>query len=294
MGRSTVPDHLPLGRSSQAWRVNAEPLVFAGGGRALLMQVAHPKVGAGVEQHSTYASDPWGRLFRTIDIMMKLSFGSPEVSRRQEETLREMHRKVTGRTASGSAYTAFDPALQLWVWATLVDTALKMYELVHGRLRDGEREQFYAESKLVAYGCGVPQGRCPASFADFEAYVAGVVADDLEVTDAARAVAVASMVPPLPAGVGRLAAVPNRLVTVGLLPSSLREEFGFEWSSRDQRRLDRWLAGARVVTRAQPAPLRQLGARAIVAQRRPPTIGWLQRKGAEMTQARLRAAGFGS
>jgi uncharacterized protein (DUF2236 family) len=66
-----VPDELPLGRESVFWKVNAEPGIFAGGGRALLMQVAHPGVGAGVEQHSTYASDPWGRLFRTVDIMMK-------------------------------------------------------------------------------------------------------------------------------------------------------------------------------------------------------------------------------
>ena len=123
---SPVPDQLPLGRGSVAWQVNAEPVIFAGGGRALLMQVAHPGVGAGVEQHSTYASDPWGRLFRTVDIMMKLSFGDARaVSARQQRMLAKMHRRVKGTTDDRRGrYSAFDPALQVWVWATLVDTAL--------------------------------------------------------------------------------------------------------------------------------------------------------------------------
>ena len=35
-----------------------------GGGRALLMQVAHPLVAAGVAEHSGYREDPWKRLER--------------------------------------------------------------------------------------------------------------------------------------------------------------------------------------------------------------------------------------
>src|SRR4051795_853118 len=140
-----VPERLPLGRGTVSWRVNAEPVVFAGGGRALLMQVAHPGVGAGVEQHSTYASDPWGRLFRTIDIMMKMTFAAPEVSERQQRALAAMHRKVKGTTDDGRRYSAFDPDLQLWVWATLVETALIGYELVRPRLSAPDRERFYAE-----------------------------------------------------------------------------------------------------------------------------------------------------
>src|SRR6478752_75236 len=101
-----VPDQLPLGRQSVSWRVNAEPVVFAGGGRALLMQVARPGGGAGVEQHSTYARDPWGRLFRTVDIMMKLSFGTPAESARQQRVLHAMHRKVKGTTDFGQSYSA--------------------------------------------------------------------------------------------------------------------------------------------------------------------------------------------
>lgn len=276
------------------WRVNAEPVIFAGGGRALLMQVAHPGVGAGVEQHSTYASDPWGRLFRTVDIMMKLSFGSPEVSARQQRLLANMHRRVKGTTDDGTPYSAFDVQLQLWVWATLVDTALMAYELVRRPLSPGDRDQYYAESKLMAYGCGVPQGACPENWSAFQRFIDDVVANDLRVTDAARSVATAAMVPPLPGVAGRAAAVPNQLVTVGLMPASLREQFGFEWGPSHEKRLARWVVGAKAFNTAQPAALRRVPAQIAVAQKKPLRVPWLQKRGAELTKSRLTDAGFGS
>lgn len=287
-----VPDRLPLGRDSISWKVNSEPLVFAGGGRALLMQVAHPGVGAGVEQHSTYARDPWGRLFRTVDVMMKLSFGSPEQSARQQRMLDKMHRRVRGTTDLGRPYSAHDTDLQIWVWATLVDTALTIYERVRGRLDDAERAVFYDESKLVAYGCGVPEGACPPTFADFRRYIDEVVERDLHVTPSARAVATASMVPPLPWVLADVAAVPNQLVTVGLLPASLRDRYGFAWSPDQQRRLDRWFSGARLMTSACPTAVRRAPALLAVNQKRPLRVPWLQRRGAELTADRLAAAGF--
>ena len=291
---SCVPDELPLGRDSVYWKVNAEPGVFAGGGRALLMQVAHPGVGAGVEQHSTYASDPWGRLFRTVDVMMKLSFGSPDVSARQQRVLAAMHRRVKGSTDDGSAYSAFDVDLQLWVWATLVDTALMVFELLRPPLEPAELDRYYAESKLMAYGCGVPRGSCPESWADFRAYCDDVVANDLRVTDSARAVAVAAMVPPVPGPLASLVATPHQLATVGLMPASLRDQYGFEWSSDHQRRLDRYIWGACLVSRVTPEPLRHVGARLTVAQKRPLRFPWLQRRGAALTAERLDAAGYAS
>lgn len=289
-----VPTQLPLGRSSVYWRVNSEPVIFAGGGRALLMQVAHPGVGAGVEQHSSYASDPWGRFFRTVDIMMKLSFGSPEVSARQQRMLAKMHRRVVGTTDDGTPYTASDTALQVWVWATLVDTALLAYELVRPRLSTDDRDRYYAESKLMAYGCGVPEGACPDTWDDFVAYIDEVVERDLRVTDSARSVATAAMVPPLPGVAGRAAGVPNQLLTVGLMAPSLREQYGFEWSAAHDRRLARWVVGAKALTAAQPTALRRVPARIAVSQKQPMRVPWLQKRGAELTKARLSEAGFGS
>jgi uncharacterized protein (DUF2236 family) len=272
-----------------SWRVNAEPAAFLGGGRALLLQVAHPKVAAGVEQHSTYATDPWGRLFRTVDVMAKLAFASPEVSAARAKLLERMHKRVTGETADGEQYRAMDPDLLLWVWATLTDTALLMYEFVRRPLSPATRGRYYDESKLLAHACGVPVGMCPETWDDFTAYFGRVVAEDLRVTAAGRSVAHATMVPPLPRPLGQVAAVPNQLVTAGLLPPNVRRGFGFDWDDRREQELRRFLRRFAFVNRLTPRPIREAGMRHLVQRDKPLQLSWLQRRGAELTAQRMAA-----
>lgn len=280
-------EQLPLSRRSVSWQVNGEPFVFLGAGRALLLQVAHPKVAAGVEQHSTYATDPWGRLFRTVDVMAKLTFAEPAVSRAQADLLRRMHRRVVGTTDEGEAYRALDPDLLRWVWATLCDTALLVYERVRPRLSPTDRDRYYDEWKLVAYACGVPDGGCPATWDDFQSYFAAVVARDLRVTPAARAVAHATMVPPLPWPLDRLTGAPQRLVTAGLLPPSVRDAFGFRWDRPHERRLRRLFRTVGTVGGAVPRPARELGMRYLVARPAPLDLPRLRHAGAKLTARRM-------
>jgi uncharacterized protein (DUF2236 family) len=267
--------------------VNAEPEVLFGGGRALLMQVAHPKVAAGVEHHSTYATDPWGRLFKTVDVMSKLAFGTPEISAARSKLLNTMHKRVVGTTEEGEAYDALDPDLLLWVWATLCDTALLMYENVHPPLSPSDRAEYYEEWKLLACACHVPRGHCPETWDDFQAYVDRVVADDLRVTNAARMVAHAIAVPPLPWPLGALSARPNQAVTAGFLPASLREPYGLVWDARRQRELNRFLTMVRIGSRVTPRFFRELGFRYLVRRRNPLRFPWLQRRGAVLTERRM-------
>jgi uncharacterized protein (DUF2236 family) len=228
---------LPFGEGTVTRRVNLEPVIFLGGGRALLLQVAHPSVAAGVAEHSDYERDPWGRLARTLDVVMKMAFGAPEQSARQQRRLEATHRRVSGVRSDGVPYSASDPALLLWVWATLVDTGLLMYERCFGRLPAGDRERYYQEQKLLAEGCGVPAAACPPAMADFESYVASMVARELHVTPPALAVGAAVTAPALRWPLGPLASVPLRLITTGLLPPSLRSGYGLRWSDADERRL---------------------------------------------------------
>jgi uncharacterized protein (DUF2236 family) len=182
--------------------------------------------------------------------------------------------------------------LQLWVWATLVDTALLVYERVRPALSLPERDRFYEESQLVAHGCGVPAGACPPTWAEFTDYVRTVVRDELRVTDAARKVAVPTLAPPLPGPLGPVARSSNTLFTVGLLPRSVREAYGFGWSRSDQARLDRAFAVVRAGAAVLPAPLRHASTELTVRRDGPLRIPWLQRHGAEMTQRRMAAAGL--
>ena len=284
---TAVPESLPLSRRSISWRVNAEPFVFLGGGRALLLQVAHPKVAAGVEQHSTYVSDPWGRLFRTVDVMAKLTFAAPAVSQAQAELLSRMHRRVVGTTDEGEPYAALDADLLRWVWATLCDTALVVYERVRPALSREARAQYYEEWKLVAEACGVPMADCPPNWADFESYVADVVHNELRVSSAARSVAHATMAPPLPWPIGAAAARTQRLVTSGLLPPEVRDAYGFRWSEARERRLQQFFGALGTAGGVVPRRVREMGMRYVVQRPEPLELRRLRVIGARLTARRM-------
>jgi uncharacterized protein (DUF2236 family) len=248
---------LPLSSESVSRKVNMEPSLFLGGGRALMMQVAHPSVADGVARYSDYRADPWNRFFRTMDVMFKLSFGTPEQSQKQARILAARHRRVKGTDETGAAYHALDPQLLLWVWATLADTSLKVYERIFGALTPAEREQFYQEQIAVAVGCGTPREVIPNSWDEFQTYIDRVVAQDLVVTPAAMDVRLASMVPPLMTPMRQLAAPINIAVTSTLLPASLRAPFDLPDNEATERLASMVFALAKS-GRLIPAPIRQI------------------------------------
>ncbi|MGH7856224.1 MAG: oxygenase MpaB family protein [Candidatus Binatia bacterium] len=265
----TAATSLPFGKGSMTWRVNMEPVVALGGGRALLLQVLHPLVAAGVERHSSFAADPFRRGFRTLDVMLKLAFGDPSVSSRQADLLRRIHERVQGTTPHGAPYRAMDPALLLWVWATLVDVSVLMYERAVRPLSLEERERYYREQKLVAYACGVPDGACPATYDDLLRYMDGVIERELLVTPTARLVAWAGRHPPLPRPFGLLAGAPATLVTAGLLPERFRDGLGYRWSVNKERLLRAVFFVSRVAAKVVPRPLRHLPNRYLIRRSTP-------------------------
>src|SRR5438309_9285955 len=147
-------------------RVNRENVLLLGGGRALLMQLAHPKVAAGVDEHSDFRSHPVRRLRRTIRMTMAIVFGDRDTALAAARAVNQAHGRVRG-----ADYRALDPELLQWVHATLVDSALVTYETFVKPLAAREREDFYQESKLLGEVLGVPHDHFPASLRDFNEYV---------------------------------------------------------------------------------------------------------------------------
>ncbi len=76
-----VPDLIP-GPGSVAWRLSSDARIMSTAGYALMLQVAHPTVGAGVHEHSNFEADPWGRLLRTLDYTTVMVYGRPELAGR--------------------------------------------------------------------------------------------------------------------------------------------------------------------------------------------------------------------
>jgi len=226
---------------SMSWKLVSRWSVLAGGAAAVLLQVAHPSVGAGVNQHSSYATDPLGRLERTLTSMLAISFGSPEQREAVLAELRRLHRPVTGTRDDGESYRALDPELQMWVWATLIHVGLAVERRYEHRLTEAERRTYYLESRTLAAQFRIPDHMIPADLDAFEDYMADTISS-LEVTDDARQICREIIRPELPWTTPKMFA-PLEWLTVELLDDRLREDYGLSPLSPARSALMRQMKG---------------------------------------------------
>jgi uncharacterized protein (DUF2236 family) len=211
-------------------RVNRENILLLGGGRALLMQLAHPKVAAGVDEHSDFRTHPIRRLRRTIRMTMAIVFGDRDTALAAARGVNQVHAKV-----QGAEYRALDPDLLLWVYATLADTALVTYEAFVQPLLPRERDEFHQEFKLLGELLGIPRDRFPNTVRDFDVYLEQMVSDGPVRVDA-RARELAGQVMRSPSRVlPGPAMIPLNVITAGLLPPALREQYGLPWGPSQRR-----------------------------------------------------------
>ncbi len=253
-----VTNGLPLSRRSVLFRVAAEPsLLLTSGPRALLLQVAHPSVAAGVAQHSDYQSRPWLRLLRTLGVVTALTFADPARSRLAAGQLHRRHAEIRGTTENGSPYQALDSHLLLWVWATLGDCLVRSHERFVGRLTETEREELYSEWKLVAYACGVRAGACPDTWNDFSIYFRDMVDGELLPTEVACTVASYVRRPPVPFPFNIISGEIMHVLTGGQLPAHLRRKLGFSWDPVRELAFELSGVASRLAARVIPGPIRR-------------------------------------
>lgn len=232
-------------------RVAREGVLLAGGARAILLQVAHPAVGRGVADHSDFADRPVDRLRATLTYVYGVTYGTPAEVEAVSSMVTAVHRKVTG-----SGYRATDPELQLWVAATLYDTALLVHGEFFGPLPEAEAETVYRQYAVLATALQVPERLWPPDRAAFAAYW-GQMIDTVEVGDQAREVA-GKLLHPDAVPLWLRSAMPlNRFLTAAWLPERIRRAYGIPWDERRQRQYERLRqAGAAVYPRL-PVALRE-------------------------------------
>lgn len=243
-----------------AARINAERLVLVGWSRAILLQMAHPLIAAGVADHSHFRAGALAtavRLRETVRAMLALTFGDSVAHGRAIAGIRAIHtrvrgelREATGTFAAGTRYSAEDPALLLWVHATLIESVVLVYERLVAPLSVEERDQYCREAADVALALGVRDAEVPRTWADLEAYLTREYASGrIAVGRDARLIATAVLFPPLRVVSGPFAWL-SRLITLGLLPPAIREQYGYAWNAKRDRELGRtlaWLRRARSV-----------------------------------------------
>ena len=233
----------------------ADAVCYLGAGTALLLQLAHPAIALGVHEHSDYEHRPLDRLLGTLYAANTVVFGSEAEARRIGAAIAGVH-----RTVRGSGYSALDPALLCWVNATLLGSALPMYERLIGPFSSAERDRLVADSRLVGEVFGCPADVQPATWDEFTSYWDKAVAE-LSVSDTARAVAGSLLsgrgLPYRP--LWRPALALARAVTAATLPPRIRDEYGLTWGRRERLIARSTTATARFLFPRLPTRWRQIG-----------------------------------
>jgi uncharacterized protein (DUF2236 family) len=286
-----------FGPESVTWSLDREAFLLLGAGpRALLLQIAHPAVAAGVADHSAFRADPWGRLAATLRSYLRIVYGTTAEARAEVRRLNALHRAVRGDLPDGGSYDARDPALALWVHATLVDSTLATADAWLSPLDGDARARAYAESRPVGRAFGIPEALLPADVEAFDAYFEAMLGPGGPVRPGALARELAAVIlqpPPGPAirtMAGALAPwlpwpsladgiaaagerIPPAAVgwlmwpSIGLLPPPTREAYGLRWGTLE-RAVSAWLVTAwRAWSAVLPASVRQMP-QALAAGRR--------------------------
>ncbi|MFJ6415581.1 oxygenase MpaB family protein [Paeniglutamicibacter sp. NPDC091659] len=235
-----------------------ESVYLLGAGRAILLQLALAPVGHGVARHSDFATNPVGRLHGTLTYVYALSNGTEEQRAKVRDMVNAAHGPVRSPAAtdgSHPAYSARDPRLQLWVAATLYDSAMQIHELIFPPMDDATAEQLYRDYAVLGTELGMPEEFWPASRADFAEYWKRACAQ-LEVDRPVRRVAqelLAARYAPLWV---RVLMPLARFMTVGLLPEEVRVMYGFGWSEKQQRQMLFVVRCARCAVRILPRRIR--------------------------------------
>ncbi len=241
-----------FGPESMIRRVDSEAVVLLGGGRAILLQLAHPFIAAGVDDYSNFEEDILNRLYNTILFMHTLVFENRHRGRHALKHFHTMHERIRGRLGHRSgnfpenmSYSGRDPEAKLWVHATFVDTSLLTYETFLGPLTHQERQEYYSDSLEMARLLEIPENILPPTMEDFRNYMNDMLTgDSLAVTDTARYLANAVLYPDVGFLPG-LSATLLRFVTGGLLPDRFRGEFGLAWGPNQRRLLNSFRASIR-------------------------------------------------
>ena len=259
------------GPASEAWALNREAMLLLGAGpRALLLQLAHPQVAAGVADHSDFRADPWARLDGTLRSYLRIVYGTRTAATAEIRRLNALHRTITGPT-----YRARDPELALWVHATLVDSTIVVADRWLEPLSRERRARYYAETLPIGRAFGIPAAMLPGDLDAFEAYVAGALGPDgpIKVGALARELADVVLHPPLGPVLPALDWLPPTAYAwtlwpaVGLLPPTVRADYELRWGPLE-RAVSAWLVAAWRAWRPVLRPTFRWMPQALAADRR--------------------------
>jgi uncharacterized protein (DUF2236 family) len=156
---------------SVVWRVHGDvTTMMVGGVAALLLQMLHPGVLAGVWDHSNFRDDMLGRLRRTARFISVTTYASRQEAETIITHVRAIHERVRGTLPDGTPYMASDPKLLAWVHATETMSFLDAW-IRYGepRMTQADQDRYFAEMARLAQAMGADP--VPSSRADMMRFI---------------------------------------------------------------------------------------------------------------------------
>jgi uncharacterized protein (DUF2236 family) len=164
-------DHGLLGPDSISWEINADlASVSQAGLPAIVLEILHPSVVAGVQDMSNYRQDPFQRARATLGYVLATTFGNTAAATALIEHVKHVHSYVNGTRPDGVAYRALDPELLTWVHTCIPWMIMRTFEHTNRRLSLEEQDRYLAEQALIGRMGGGES--VPATAAELDAYVA--------------------------------------------------------------------------------------------------------------------------
>lgn len=228
-------------QGSMIQKIHREAVVMLGGGRSILLQLAHPFVAAGVDDHSNFEAEILHRLYRTILFMHNLVFQDRQTARKALRHFHAMHKRIKGRLKHRAGnfppdtqYSGTDPEAKLWVHATFIDTSMKTYQQFIKPLTVKERRDYYSDTLRLARLMEIPEDIIPKTLNEFQSYMHNMLSGDtLAVTSTAQRLAHAVLYPQV-GFFPSLSAGLLRNVTAGLLTERFRRKYGLIWGWKER------------------------------------------------------------
>ena len=271
MSTTIFPNHTEIDQvlvdpGSVTWQSTSDARLYAVMLYPLLLQVAHPTVGAGVRDYSDFDQRPWNRLVRTIDYVTVLVYGGAAAAPAGRR-LRELHKRFRGVREDGRPYHALEPEAYAWVHATLIDTYVRGHAHFGRPMGPSEVERFYREYRGLGRLIGVRERDLPDTWPEFREYFDEMTSAQLVRTESVGRVldSVKHAPPPipLPRAIWRRLRMPAGqllwLGGVGLMTPELRARLEIPWSRREEAQFQTLGRLSRSLTPLMPERLRIMG-----------------------------------
>jgi uncharacterized protein (DUF2236 family) len=221
-----------------------------------LLPVGHGIAESTVESGSLYRH-PIKRTRTTLGYVMITLFGTDHERSVIRSEVNRQHQFVRSANDSPVAYSAFDPALQLWVAACMYRGLEESVRFLHGPQPPETLDELYRESSRFATTLQVPEAMWPGDRAAFETYwndaVQHIAMDEVTRSYLLGLASLTFLPSPISFALGAV----HRFITAGFLPAPFRDELGLDWGPRRQRVFNVLTRSLAAVNRRLPRPIRE-------------------------------------